>query len=45
MNEAEGANLQIFRLQQIKKVADNINSLRNEREMHKKRFEESANNM
>lgn len=42
MTEAEGVNLQIFRLQEIKKVADLINNLRNDREKTKRAFNTSA---
>ena len=39
MNEAEGVNLQIFRLQEIKKVAENIRDLRGKRDKAKVGFE------
>jgi hypothetical protein len=41
MSEAEGVNLQIFRLQEIKKVADELTHLRNDRDSTKKQFNSS----
>ena len=42
MTEAEGVNLQVFRLTEIKKVAQNIEELRKQRDEHKKAYEEKA---
>lgn len=42
MTEAEGVNLQVFRLTEIKKVAQNIEDLRKQREDHKKTYEDKA---
>ena len=42
MSEAEGVKLQQFRLNEIKKVAENINGLRQKREKTKKEYELTA---
>ena len=41
MNEADGVNLQKFRLMQIKTVAQSLDGLRETRAKAKKRYEES----
>ena len=45
MSEAEGVKLQQFRLNQIKKVAENISSLRAKRESHKLAYDTLASSL
>ena len=45
MTEAEGVKLQQFRLNEIKKVAENIGKLREKREKTKKEYEQSATSL
>ena len=42
MTEAEGVKLQIFRLHEIKKVAENIENLRQQRDIHKHVYDKQA---
>ena len=45
MSEAEGVKLQQFRLNEIKKVAENINGLREKREKHKTIYDAEASKL
>lgn len=45
VNEADAVNLQQFRLQEIQKVARNLDELRKERELTKEDFMQHGNNL